>query len=48
MEKIQIWQEKLPYGEIFMELKVPWDIAQLEDATTITATAKIEEAPVVK
>ena len=48
MGKIQIWQEKLPYGEIFMELKVPWDIAQLEDATTITAIAKIEEAPVVK
>jgi segregation and condensation protein A len=48
MGKIQIWQEKLPYGEIFMELKVPWDIAQLEDATTVTATAKIEEAPVVK
>jgi segregation and condensation protein A len=49
MGKIQIWQEKLPYGEIFMELKVPWDIAQLEDATTLTSTAKmIEEASVVK
>ena len=48
MGKIQIWQEKLPYGEIFMELKVPWDIAQLEDATSVTATVKIEEAPVVK
>jgi segregation and condensation protein A len=48
MGKIQIWQEKLPYGEIFMELKVPWDIAQLEDATTVTATVKIEEASVVK
>jgi len=48
MGKIQIWQEKLPYGEIFMELKVPWDIAQLEDATTLTAIAKIEEAPVLK
>jgi len=48
MGKIQIWQEKLPYGEIFLELKVPWDIAQLEDATTVTATVKIEEAPVVK
>ena len=48
MGKIQIWQEKLPYGEIFMELKVPWDIAQLEDATMVTATVKIEEAPVVK
>lgn len=48
MGKIQIWQEKLPYGEIFMELKVPWDIAQLEDASSVTATVKIEEAPVVK
>jgi len=48
MGKIQIWQEKLPYGEIFLELKVPWDIAQLEDASSVTATAKIEEAPVVK
>jgi len=48
MGKIQIWQDKLPYGEIFLELKVPWDIAQLEDATTVTAIAKIEEAPVVK
>jgi segregation and condensation protein A len=48
MGKIQIWQEKLPYGEIFMELKVPWDIAQLEDATMVTATVKIEEASVVK
>lgn len=47
MGKIQIWQEKLPYGEIFLELKVPWDIAQLEDATSVV-TAKIEEAPVVK
>ncbi len=48
MGKIQIWQDKLPYGEIFLELKVPWDIAQLEDATTVTMTVKIEEAPVVK
>jgi len=48
MGKIQIWQDKLPFGEIFLELKVPWDIAQLEDATTVTATVKIEEAPVVK
>jgi segregation and condensation protein A len=47
MGKIHIWQEKLPYGEIFMELKVPWDIAQLEDATS-AVNVKIEEAPVVK
>ena len=47
MGKIHIWQDKLPYGEIFLELKVPWDIAQLEDASTMV-NAKIEEAPVVK
>jgi segregation and condensation protein A len=47
MGKIHIWQEKLPYGEIFMELTVPWDIAQIEDATT-SVNARIEEAPVVK
>jgi segregation and condensation protein A len=47
MGKIRIWQEKLPYGEIFLEVKVPWDIAQLEDAT-VAVSEKIEEAPVVK
>ncbi len=45
--KIHIWQEKLPFGEIFLEVKVPWDIAQLEDAT-VTVAAKVEEASVVK
>ncbi len=49
MGKIHIWQEKMPYGEIFLETKVPWDIAQLEDAALPTMVeAKIEDAPVVK
>ena len=50
MGKIHIWQEKPPYGEIFLEVKVPWDIAQLEDAaqTETVINAKIEDAPVVK
>jgi len=46
MGKIHIWQEKLPYGEIFLEVKVPWDIVQIEDA--IIPTVKMEEAPVAK
>ncbi len=30
--KIALWQDDLPYGEIFLEMKIPWDIATLEDA----------------
>jgi len=50
MGKIHIWQEKPPYGEIFLEVMVAWDIAQLEDATHTQTIieAKIEDAPVVK
>lgn len=49
MGKIHIWQDKLPYGEIFLEVKVPWDIAELEDAAAPTVVeARIEDAPVVK
>lgn len=47
MGKVQIWQEKMPYGEIFLEVMVPWDIAQLED-TTALVPAKVEEVSVVK
>jgi len=45
--KIRIWQEKPPFGEIFLEVKVPWDIAQIED-TMISVPTSVEEAPVVK
>jgi len=47
MGKLTIWQEKLPYGEIFAEVKVPWDIAQIEDATAVQ-NVEIENLPVVK
>lgn len=47
MGKIHIWQESLPYGEIFLEVKVPWQIAELEDAVA-TATAGVEAASVSK
>lgn len=47
MGKLHIWQEKMPYGEIFLEVKVPWDIAQLVDATAPVAQ-NLVEAPVVK
>jgi len=48
MGKISIWQKKIPHGEIFLEVKVPWDIAQLEDAAPVTENVTIEDAPVVK
>jgi segregation and condensation protein A len=38
MGKISIWQEDLPHGKIFFEVKMPWDIGTLEDVTE----AKIE------
>ncbi|HUV61513.1 MAG TPA: hypothetical protein VMW71_05020 [Thermoplasmata archaeon] len=47
MGKIHIWQEKPPFGEIFLEVKVPWDIAQLEDAATVE-NPELEKVAVVK
>ena len=47
MGKIHIWQEKPPFGEIFLEVKVPWDIAQLEDAATVE-NPELEKVVVVK
>lgn len=46
MGKLSVWQEKVPFGEIFLEVKVPWDIAQLEDANAVE-NVKVE-TPVVK
>ena len=44
--KVSIWQKKIPFGEIFLEVKVAWDIAQLEDATAVE-NVKVE-TPVIK
>lgn len=30
--KIALWQDDLPYGQIFLEIRIPWDIGTLEDA----------------
>jgi segregation and condensation protein A len=47
MGKVHIWQEKPPFGEIFLEVKVPWDIAQLEDAAVVE-NVQTEKVAVVK
>jgi segregation and condensation protein A len=47
MGKIHIWQDKAPYGEIFLEVKVQWDIVQLEDAPAVE-TSGLEKVTVVK
>jgi segregation and condensation protein A len=38
--KIALWQDDLPFGQIFLEIKLPWDIATLEDAQ---ALAKVQD-----
>lgn len=49
MGKISIWQEKVPEGEIFLEVKVAWDIAQIEDAAPVVQTnSPVEKVSVVK
>lgn len=30
--KIALWQNDLPHGQIFLEMKIPWDIGTMEDA----------------
>ncbi|MCE5295725.1 MAG: hypothetical protein LLG16_01290 [Euryarchaeota archaeon] len=29
--KISLWQDDVPYGQIFLEIKLPWDIGTMED-----------------
>jgi segregation and condensation protein A len=38
MGKISLWQDDFPFGQIFLEVKVPWDIGTLED----TAVPQVE------
>lgn len=37
--KISLWQDELPYGQIYLEIKLPWEIAQLVDGTQAEALA---------
>jgi segregation and condensation protein A len=49
MGKISVWQEKVPEGEIFLEVRVAWDIAQIEDAAPVVQTnSAAENVSVVK
>jgi segregation and condensation protein A len=49
MGKVSVWQDKVPEGEIFLEVKVAWDIAQLEDAApAVQANVGIANVSVVK
>lgn len=34
MGKIAVWQEDLPFGQILLETRVPWDIGTLEDVSS--------------
>ncbi|HUT26738.1 MAG TPA: segregation/condensation protein A [Methanomassiliicoccales archaeon] len=33
--KISLWQDQLPYGQIYLEIKLPWDIGQLVDGQEV-------------
>ena len=37
MGKISLWQDDLPHGQIFLEVKMPWDIGTLEDVPEVRA-----------
>ena len=37
--KVSLWQDELPYGQIYLEIKLPWEIAQLVDGTQAEAMA---------
>ena len=36
--KISVWQDDMPYGKIYMELKIAWDIGTLEDLPAMPAS----------
>lgn len=42
--RLSIWQDDLPYGEIFLEMKVDWDIGELED---VTQAAEVRDGEMV-
>lgn len=37
--KISLWQDELPYGQIYLEIKLPWEIAQVVDGAEAEALA---------
>ena len=29
--KIALWQDQMPYGQVYLEMKLPWDMGKLVD-----------------
>ena len=42
---VHVWQKDLPYGEIYAELRVPFEIAKMEDVTTASAAPNLVPLP---
>jgi segregation and condensation protein A len=42
--KIALWQDELPYGQVFLEIKIPWDIGTLEERTAPLVPASEKRA----
>ncbi|OPY34124.1 MAG: segregation and condensation protein A [Methanomassiliicoccales archaeon PtaU1.Bin124] len=42
--KVALWQDELPYGQIFLEIKLPWDIGTLEDSAVGRVPAVVRPA----
>jgi segregation and condensation protein A len=42
--KIALWQDDLPYGQIFLEIKLPWDIGTIESVRPATVPAPESKA----
>ena len=42
--KIALWQDDLPYGQIFLEIKLPWDIGTIEEARPASVPAPAAKA----
>ncbi len=42
--KIALWQEDLPFGQIFLEIKLPWDIGTIEEARHAKVPASQQKA----
>jgi segregation and condensation protein A len=42
--KIAMWQDDLPFGQIFLEIKLPWDIGTIEETKPTSLPAPQSQA----
>jgi len=42
--KLSLWQDDIPYGQIFLEIKLPWDIGTMEDKSSAAVPADATRA----